>query len=1580
MGLAGWFGGLFGGGTALPAPPTAGQLAGVLGPPRGADLTGDQIVSDIFVAPYRGPADFDPSGDETPAQRKQYVAQYLAEPVVKAAVQGKVNAVASLELAVLPADADSPLDNHIAEWVHHTIGRARGGTSGLVRAIALPGVILGWSLTAPKLKPVSYQGRPHWGLDHARSLDSRLMRLQLDTYRNVIGVVNMVRGLEYFSPDQVLLYTHNPLFCNPFGHSDLRAATRAANIIEDVYKVWYTALKVYGLPYMVGKVKDGNHRKLMEQTLAALRGGGYAVCGVDDVVEVVDIATAAGTSAFKDGVQTWREDILFAIRGAALPFLEGDGGASAHGNTETQKVATDVNEELLAADVCEVINHQLIPHLVYPNYGPGVDLPRAVLGHTNVGEMLQAGQLVKTYQEAGVPISKQFVYQLAKMPPPKGPEDELQPPQPPGGGGPPGLPGGPGGGGGPPGGPPPPPGRPPQAVATPTAPAEPAPRPEPKPEPAAKEMSAAGAAAPFRPDDARHFSAYFAADARGRYPGDLHERFGCGVKEFADRSHLVLKEVRTKAGHTVHRWVDPREKPAAPVRPEGWEHPKARMIRRKAEAEPKRAAARAAYQAAIENPAAVTHEQLGALADHLDTLTRDELKEHLRAARARVSGVKADLAARLLASVRGDRPGPPALPKPGEVRTVRPDELHVDPKRFQFKLNTSNPAGVTDELKQVRQWNPDFAGVLAVWRDPADGKDYVVNGHHRHELARRLGAADLAVRYLDAPDAKTARAKGALINIAEGRGTAIDAAKFMRDMGVTVEDFAKHGVPLKGGALADQASTLTKLNDRAFDRLTRGDLDIGKALAVARHLDDPARQEKLFGLLEKREDEGKDVSARTMEEMARAMAAAPSVTKTENTLWGPEETTEDVFVQRAELAGHVRGELAKELGDYAVLASTRRAEKTKDAGNVLNTDENKRRADAAARAKNLYDTLANRKGPIADALNAAAVGLAAATTKKERERVRADATDAVRAAIRGEFEQLDRGGKPAGEAHRGGEGGVVQGGGGPPESGPAEPAGGPVGRGPEPAGLTDPFAHATADHGPALAAVEPGHLDWVAGHRVRRLDDGRYQVETGKAYKTGTAAEIGDHLRDSWKHASAEKGAATKALGRAAGFTEPDWFGGGPEADAVARRRAAVPAGARGVSLEPNTRGRLGNVVRDPESGAAHLQLDGGTEVKATDFEPLAAEHSWRTPEAAKPKAPKAKTGDMFADGFDESKVKRDHGKFAKQDGGKGGGDKDAAGGEPAEPVPAGRREPAEHENEPATHAPQAHHPAPTGDDTEIGRRAEAYARDHYPEVRAKYLAENGVTDPATGDLKSVTLNTDEWRHHLPGYTGTNAGAVHEAASTLNKRLYAEALASQRGKGNGKLMVLAGGGGSGKGTATGGYFVQADYPLVLDQVSDSLPKLEQKLDEAAANGYEPEYVFVDRPPADAWGGVVGRAANLRKKGQLARTVPIDVAVRANVEARKVALALLKKRPDVRPNVIDNRGGSYGRRLITDRAEAIRYLEEQLAAAGDTGALEDKLRGETLAQFHAGEIPEDLAVGFLGRAAVDAGKSARPAES
>lgn len=281
--------------------------------------------------------------------------------------------------------------------------------------------------------------------------------------------------------------------------------------------------------------------------------------------------------------------------------------------------------------------------------------------------------------------------------------------------------------------------------------------------------------------------------------------------------------------------------------------------------------------------------------------------------------------------------------------------------------------------------------------------------------------------------------------------------------------------------------------------------------------------------------------------------------------------------------------------------------------------------------------------------------------------------------------------------------------------------------------------------------------------------------------------------------------------------------------------------------------------------------------------------------------------------------------------------------------------------------------------EAEIERASQEYAHTNYPQIREEYLRgdparglePNGYYDPETGELKSVTLNTDEWRALLPGYVGTNAGAVHGAASWLNKMLLWETLREQAGKGNNESTVLAGGGGSGKGTATKGYLQREDTPVILDQVSDNYKKLMAKIDEARAAGFQPTFTFVDRPPGGALAGVTGRALNLRAKGQLARTVSVGAALHANIAARRVALEVLEKNPEVRSSIIDNRGEHDGqlfaRRQILDRGEAITYLKSRIAEdeAAVARGLEQRIRADIDRRAHAGEIDPDIATGLLG---------------
>lgn len=334
--------------------------------------------------------------------------------------------------------------------------------------------------------------------------------------------------------------------------------------------------------------------------------------------------------------------------------------------------------------------------------------------------------------------------------------------------------------------------------------------------------------------------------------------------------------------------------------------------------------------------------------------------------------------------------------------TAHIDDLHVDPERFQYKISNiaDSKSGTTAELKGVKRYNPDFGGQLLVWRDPNDGKTYVVNGHHRAELAKRseryddelTGAGwhgEMAVRYIPARTAAEARAVGALANIAEGRGTATDAAKFLRDTGGNAEDLEKRGVSLKG-AIAANSVPLSRLANDVFDDVARGIIEESRGLAIAKHLNDKELQSKLNRMVKDRErKDGRAIPDSHVAEMAREMSLAGKAKVGGGSgggLFGDDDAHEESLIfQRGELKAALRRELTQERNTFKAVSSGQRVKRISGAGsNQLDTETNKARAQAADESLWTFEQLANSKGELSDAIQQHAAELFSNPRKRDK--------------------------------------------------------------------------------------------------------------------------------------------------------------------------------------------------------------------------------------------------------------------------------------------------------------------------------------------------------------------------------------------------------------------------------------------------------------------------------------------------------------------------------------------------------------------------------------------------------------------
>ena len=643
----------------------------------------DQIWSDVWPQPYRGPLDLDRYGGETSEMRLAFRELYRRESFIKASIEGKAASVAALDLVVIPADKERPEDRRAAEFVKWSIEDSRDGSDGLIRSMLVGGFVDGWSLGNLKLRIVDGHGR--WrglaGLDHVRWLDTAYMRLQLDQFRNLVGVVNTVRGLEDYDPSTCVLFTHNELFTNPFGQADMRSVYRDANILEDAMYLWRTGARVFGLPVAVGKVdaKDGSARfQQMYDALQDMRAAGVIVCPKSDDVDILNIASATSLESFNELVQSARESIVTGIRGAYLPFMQGQGSGETRGSAGVGKHAgSDPGEYLLAKAVGRVLTRQVAPHLVRLNF-PTAGIPRVILGGVNWAETKSQLDVIQEAKALGLKVSAKHVHEITQIPPPDDPEDELRGPDDP----PPGSGGDPGPGGIP-------------AIApasTGTAPAPTPPAPAPDAGSGSQQQFAATPATPFRPGDAARYAEFFLPTRHGHFPGDMHEQFGLDVAQFAAATGLFRKAVR-RGGQTGWAW-----------------------------------AAKPATVAAAEPPPA-----------------------------------PAPPPAATFSALPAQSTPPPAAAPLGPVVQVPTARLLADPARFQFRRGHDAEDGTVRDLP-AETFDRAKCPPLAAWRDPADGGEYVVDGHHRLAWAERDGVTRVPVRWIGAKTAEEARAIGERLN------------------------------------------------------------------------------------------------------------------------------------------------------------------------------------------------------------------------------------------------------------------------------------------------------------------------------------------------------------------------------------------------------------------------------------------------------------------------------------------------------------------------------------------------------------------------------------------------------------------------------------------------------------------------------------------------------------------------------------------------------------------------------------------------------------------------------------------------
>jgi hypothetical protein len=277
-------------------------------------------------------------------------------------------------------------------------------------------------------------------------------------------------------------------------------------------------------------------------------------------------------------------------------------------------------------------------------------------------------------------------------------------------------------------------------------------------------------------------------------------------------------------------------------------------------------------------------------------------------------------------------------------------------------------------------------------------------------ITRRDRPENVNVLRIEAPDAASARAVGARINIAEGHGTPLDVAQFIRDSGLNAGDLEKEGISLRGD-LAQKGTALSQLAPDLMAKVATGELQESHGVAIGDMLvGEPELQREVAAEVKRAKVR---LSADDVREVARQVKAAGTEDVRQETLFGGEVGRKPLFVERARLASTILKKLGADRRVLGFVADQNRAQILAKGGNVIDVERSRELADQSAQLEELFQRLYTRDGPIAKVLTQAAGRVA------RGEAVRAVTDDiyaSVATAVQAEIQGSTRGGADTREA------------------------------------------------------------------------------------------------------------------------------------------------------------------------------------------------------------------------------------------------------------------------------------------------------------------------------------------------------------------------------------------------------------------------------------------------------------------------------------------------------------------------------------------------------------------------------------
>ena len=310
--------------------------------------------------------------DDLIAELSDGIAVYrtmMRDPYVKSAVKQKKDAILGLNWHVNPAD-DSPVAETVAQFVDHAFLHVQGGLEANLRPL-LESVNDGYSVSELNwtiLARGRFVGRI--GLKNVKGKPPENIEFRCDEFNNITKIRSSVLGKgEDLDPAKFVHMTHDALYNDPHGRSDLRAAYRAFIIKDTLLRFWAIYLQKFGQPTVVGKYPRGasqNEKKALKLAIKSIQEDTGITVPEDLILEFLE-TSGSTRGEYQAAVDVCNKEILISVLGAYLQSSEGT-TTGARNMGMVHKDTTFLFIDALRRALEEVVNSQIISRLVDLNF------------------------------------------------------------------------------------------------------------------------------------------------------------------------------------------------------------------------------------------------------------------------------------------------------------------------------------------------------------------------------------------------------------------------------------------------------------------------------------------------------------------------------------------------------------------------------------------------------------------------------------------------------------------------------------------------------------------------------------------------------------------------------------------------------------------------------------------------------------------------------------------------------------------------------------------------------------------------------------------------------------------------------------------------------------------------------------------------------------------------------------------------------------------------------------------------------------------------------------------------------------